>query len=50
MTEAVFYKLWGFCDASVTAYAAIVDLVVETSMGESLKFVMSKTRVALKQT
>ena len=40
------YSLCGFCDASVNAYAAVVYLVIKTSTGHSVRFVVSKTRVA----
>ena len=33
MEEEDSYTLWGFCDASVSGYAAVVYLVVKTSMG-----------------
>ena len=40
------YSLCGFCDASLKAYAAVVYLMVQTKSGCSLRFVVSKTRVA----
>ena len=40
------YRLYGFCDASVAAYAAVVYLVAETNGQRSSSFVASKTRVA----
>ena len=39
-------SLYGFCDASTTAYAAVVYLVAETSSHRSSNFVAAKTRVA----
>ena len=38
--------LCGFCDASVQAFAAVVYLVMKTSCGTNVQFVVSKTRVA----
>ena len=40
------YRLYGFCDASVMAYAAVIYLAEETVQGTSLSFVVCKTRVA----
>ena len=40
------YRLYGFCDASITAYAAVVYLVEEASGCKRSSFVASKTRVA----
>ena len=37
--------LFGFCDASSQAYAAIVYIRVEINAGKSVEFVVSKTRV-----
>ena len=48
--EVASYELWGFYDASVNAYAAVVYLVAKTSVGESLTFITSKARVAPTQT
>ena len=48
--EETSYELWGFCDASLRAYAAVIYLSVKTSAGESLLFVTSKARVAPTQT
>ena len=42
----VDYCLYGFCDASTTAYAAVVYLVKEDTTQKSSSFVTSKTRVA----
>ena len=48
--EIVSYSLRGFCDASLSAYAAVVYLVVETISGIFARFVVAKTRVSpLKQ-
>ena len=44
------HELWGFCDASMTAYAAVVYMVVRASTGKFVRFVTSKTRVAPTQT
>ena len=44
--ETTRYRLYGFCDASVTAYAAVVHLAEETNLETTLRFVASKTRVA----
>ena len=38
-------SLYGFCDASTAAYAAVVYLVAETSSHRSSSFVAAKTRV-----
>ena len=38
--------LYGFCDASTQAYAAVVYLVFRTNSGVVVRFVVSKTRVA----
>ena len=39
-------SLYGFCDASKHAYAAVVYLVIKTSDEQFVKFIASKTRVA----
>ena len=44
--EVRSYQLYGFCDASIRAYAAVVYLAIETDVGNYVKFVVSKTRVA----
>ena len=46
VNELMRYRLYGFCDASVTAYAAVVYLAEETTEGTRLQFVVCKTRVA----
>ncbi len=38
--------LYGFCDASTRAYAAVVYLVMRTDAATTVHFVVSKTRVA----
>ncbi len=38
--------LYGFCDASTRAYAAVVYLVLRTDAAKTVQFVVSKTRVA----
>ena len=40
------YELQGFCDASKSAYAAVIYLVMKTSTGIHVKFIASKTRVS----
>ena len=40
------HNLFGFCDASSRAYAAVVYVRVETDVGNSVEFVASKTRVS----
>lgn len=44
--EIVSYKLCGYCDASLSAYAAVVYLLIETGSGSYMRFVVAKTRVA----
>ena len=44
--EIISCTLCGFCDASNKAYAGVVYLLLETSVGFSVKFVAAKTRVA----
>ena len=41
------YSLFGFCDASSRAYAAVVYVRVEAMVGNSVEFVTAKTRVCL---
>ena len=41
------YELCGFCDATMSAYAAVIYLVARTTMGEFIRFITSKSRVAL---
>ena len=40
------YTLGGFCDASTTAYAAVVYLVMKTQRKSRTQFLVAKTRVA----
>ena len=40
------YRLCGFCDASKSAYAAMVYLIIETAAGIYVKLVAAKTRVS----
>ena len=47
--SAASYTLCGFCDASSTAYAAVVYLVAKTPETIRSEFVVAKTRVAPKQ-
>lgn len=44
--EIASYELYGFCDASVKAYAAVVHLVLKTEEKTFVRFVVAKTRVA----
>ena len=43
-------NLCGFCDASISAYAAVVYLVITIGSERYVRFVVSKTRVAPKVT
>ena len=47
--EVMSYNLCAFCDVSISAYAAVVYLVIQTKNGNFVKFVASKTRVATLQ-
>ena len=49
-TEVNSYELCGFCDASTSAYAAVIYLVMRTTMGGFRRIIASKTRVAPMQT
>ena len=40
------YQLCGYCDASLSAYAAVVYLLIETEERAHKKFVVAKTRVS----
>ena len=40
------HSLFGFCDASSRAYAAVVYVRIETDVGNSVEFVASETRVS----
>ena len=44
--EVELYKLYGFCDASTGAYAAVIYLLMKTRTDHVVKFIASKTRVA----
>ena len=44
------YVLCGFCDASITAYAAVVYFVMKTQRNTHTQFIVAKTRVASMQT
>ena len=44
--EVNSYTLFGFCDASLRAYAAVVYLLMETENEHVVKFLASKTRVS----
>ena len=46
VNESTQYRLYGFCDASAMAYAAVVYLTEETPDGKHSEFVVSKTRVS----
>ena len=48
--EVKSHCLYGFCDASTRAYAAVVYLVVKTNTDTVVRFVTAKTRVAPIQT
>ena len=39
------YQLYGYCNALLSAYAAVVYLWIETKDGVHRKFVVAKTRV-----
>ena len=45
-TESRTCSLYGFCDASKQAYAAVVYLVINGPSGSSVRVLVSKTRVA----
>ena len=40
--EVLAYKLCGYCDASLTAYAAVIYLLIETESESYIRFVASK--------
>ena len=44
--EILSYKLCGYCDASLSAYAAVIYLLMESEDGFCTRFVVAKTRVA----
>ena len=45
-TQMDCYQLFGYCDASAIAYAAVIYLVETTSSGKHSSFVVAKTRVS----
>ena len=48
--DVTAYRLFGYCDASVSAYAAVIYLHIDTEDETYRKFVVAKTRVSpLKQ-
>ena len=44
--EMKLYRLYGFCDASTVAYAAVIYLVEERGDSKYSRFIVSKTRVS----
>lgn len=40
------YRLCGFCDASLSAYAAVIYLSIESEDESCMRFIAAKTRVA----
>ena len=48
--KLISYGLCGFCDASTSAYAAVVYVVVKSTTCGLTRFIASKTRVAPTQT
>ena len=44
--DVLSYKLCGYCDASLSAYAAVIYLLIESENGSYMRFVASKTRVS----
>ena len=47
--EIISQRLYGFCDASKRAYAAVIYLLICTKTSQVVRFVTSKTRVAPRQ-
>ena len=47
--ECVSFSLYGYCDASKEAYAAVVYLVARSDTQLNVRFVASKTRVTPQQ-
>ena len=45
-TEGLSCSLYGFCDASKHAYAAVVYLVLKSPVRKIVRFIVSKTRVS----
>ena len=46
VSDSVRYRLYGLCDASTVAYAAVVYLAEEDEHRTNLSFMVAKTRVA----
>ena len=46
MDDVVSGTLCGYCDASLSAYAAVIYLLIESESGSYMHFVASKTRVS----
>lgn len=44
--DILSYQLYGYCDASLSAYAAVIYSLLETEHGFHMRFVVAKTRVA----
>ena len=44
--DILSYRLCGYCDASLSAYAAVIYLLIESEDGFHMRFVVAKTRVA----
>lgn len=44
--EIISQRLYGFCDTSKCAYAAVIYLLICTKTSQVVRFVTSKTRVA----
>ena len=44
--EVLSYRLCGFCDASLSAYAAVIYLSIESEDESRMRFIAAKTRVA----
>ena len=45
-SQVTAYQPFGFCDASIVAYAAVIYLVKVTSSGRHSSFVVAKTHVS----
>ena len=45
-SKILSYHLCSYCDASLSAYAAVVYLLIELEDGFHMRFVVAKTRVA----
>ena len=44
--DVLSYRLCGFCDASLSAYAAVIYLSIESEDESRMRFIVAKTRVA----